>query len=1134
MLLLLAWAAARGVGAEPITRLDDIWAMSPAERAEEHPLRIEGRVGYVDRLWGNLWFEQNGEAQYGRLAGDPPAFENGMLFRLEGMYVPDEGLSAARTTLTVLGKAPPKEVLDVNGRVNEIARFDRRTVRLRGVADTQQLIDDEHLRIVLIVDQRPVVCWVPPDDPTDLPDFRGRVLEVTGVYSGRVDPSGNQSTIEIWVAEESQLEDRGAVAESAWFDGETLTVGELAQRPIGTRAVVTGVATRRAVGEGLLLRGADGDVWVRTIQEQVFGRQEPVVVAGTIAMDQTRRILDRALVQALPESEAKQVRQALATVPGRVEKIREMSRAQAEEEQQVELLGTVTWSVPGFDFFYLSDLTGGTRVRFDPQTSQPPALYKYLRLRGHTIAGPAGPEVMMHAMEDLGARGHPVPLPVTVRDALAGGVEAQWVEMRGFILGTESEGDWRRLRMTSPAGDFTVLLNSPVDFVATPGSLLRVRGVLETTRDERGLIEQVKLRTPFLHDIRLEEEAPADPFSLPLVPLTHLERRSVLEEMIRLRVAGRVVHARPNGSLVIEDRLGGVQVFLRAPGEPVVARGEVVEVVGILGRDGARAVLRDGLVRAADETLVPAPVSAHALGVSHLLDSRHDARLVQLEGRVVSRSETPREVRWRMVTDGVDWDAWWPRSAGKAPEGLRVGSVVRLTGVGGLVFGNTLRPESFELELRDAGDVEVLRRPNWLTVEGALYLMGGLAVLALLAAGAVLVLRRQVQRQTTLLREQLERQRELEGQLERDRRYRAVGALAGGLAHDFNNHLTTIIGNLSLLQMDPDLGEEQNETLQDAAKSARLARDLTSQLTTLAKGGAPVTRPMVVAYWVERAVRKALPAEWRLEVSPSEPEWVAQLDENQMARTLQILVSHQVRRVGGVGTLTLKVERVPDRRQLRICLSDGGAAPLAGVLESLFDPYGKSLYGDERFDMALAFSVVRRHNGELVARAHNGLEFEMRLPLWEPAPEEPAPAILPTAEPAKAPVQEPKAALNVLVLEDEPTVATVVDRMLHRLGHQVRVLPEGSALVELYAAEQAAGRKVDVVILDLTVPEGMGGLETLARLRQLDPAVWAVASSGYSHDPAMSQPREHGFSDVLRKPYQFADLLAVLQRVRDA
>ncbi len=1115
-----------------VTNIDTIWAMTAEERARAHPLRLEGRVTFADLMWHNMWFESADGAYYAQLAMDPPALREGMHFVLEGSFVPNEGLSAARTRLTVREEGVEVAPLDTRGRINDIPRFDKRRVTVVGVVDVQQLIDAEHLRVILMVENRPVVCWVRPSDPTDLPDFRGHEVKVTGVYSGRVDPTGNQSSIEVWVAREEEVVPLRPVAELPGFAAPTVSLEQLGAVPLGAEVVVNGVVDARHAGEGLQLRDGSGDVWVRSIQEQVFARGTPVQVAGRVVADRARRVLDEALVRAADSTLARAIEAELARAPGRVERLREMNNEQAAEGRRVSLLGTVTWSHPGLDFFYLADLTGGTRVRIDPQRFNAPPFYKFIRLNGRTVAGPAGPEVVMLGMEDLGARGHPTPLPITVLDAMAGGVEAQWVEMRGFIHHTESDGDWRRLTITSPTGDFVGLLNSPVNFEATPGSLLRIRGVLETQRSAEGLIEEVRLRIPFLHDIHLEEEAPADPFEVPLRLLANLERLSVVEEMIRVRVRGRLVHRCPEGSVVLQDEDHGLEVFTDE--STSCPPGSLVEAVGILGREGPRVVLRDAMLRELDsgDELDPAPVAA-----ANLTDPRWESRLVAVVGTVLSRTDGAAGTRLILDSDGIGWDAVLTASHGQLPVGVAVpGSRMRLAGVCRFAYDLQNRPLGFEIELRRPADAIVLEDPDWLTAGRAVVIMGGLALVAGLAAATVLVLRRQVAAQTRLIRQQLERQAALEAELERDHRIRAVGALAGGIAHDFNNLLTVIMGNLSLLRTDERVMAAAADLVEGAESTTARAKGLTNQLVTLARGGAPVTRRVDVGPWLGATVTKALPHGWDLEVEPWHQPLSVQLDEEQMGRAVQTLVKHLVKRESRTGRLNLKLAAVDGGGAVLVELADDGPTPARSQLQALFDPYGESLYGEERFSMALAFSIVRRHGGVLSAEGDRGMVFRIKLqadgsgrvPAADvPQPEAPRPAPVPVP----VPVPRPAGSRRVLVLEDEPTVARVVEKIVQRLGYGVEVAADGEACVERFERARRAGTPFAVVLLDLTVPNGMGGVEALARLRALDPAVCAVASSGYSDDPVMANPAQHGFAAVLRKPYQISDMQALLARL---
>jgi CheY-like chemotaxis protein len=123
---------------------------------------------------------------------------------------------------------------------------------------------------------------------------------------------------------------------------------------------------------------------------------------------------------------------------------------------------------------------------------------------------------------------------------------------------------------------------------------------------------------------------------------------------------------------------------------------------------------------------------------------------------------------------------------------------------------------------------------------------------------------------------------------------------------------------------------------------------------------------------------------------------------------------------------------------------------------------------------------------------------------------------------------------RVLVMDDDEMVRSVCGQMLAHLGYEVEHASDGAEALRVYARAMEAGRRFDAVILDLTVPGGMGGRDAIARLREIDPQVNGIVSSGYSNDPIMSEHRKHGFKGVMVKPYEVRELARVLREVLGA
>ncbi|MCF3649805.1 response regulator [Synoicihabitans lomoniglobus] len=1138
---------------ETITTIDAIWNMSAEERARAHPLRIEGRVGFFDEAWGNFWFEHDDVGYFAKLSQSAPHLAAGQHFVLEGTFVPNDGLQASRTAVTVRAEQVPITPLDINGKLGEVIHFDRRTVRLDAYVDSMQLVDHEHLRLNLIVENRPVVGWVRPRDPLHLPDLVGRFVTVVGVCSARVDPTSSQSSVEIWISNPADIETIGSIATDARFDQTLTPAGQVNRHKPGELLHLRGVVEERRVGQGILLRDVTGDIGVNSIQNQVIPRGALVDVVGRLQLAGERWVIDDALIRVASAEEAAVIRAELRRSGNRIEQVRELTQREAALGQSMQLQGTVVWSNPAVDFFYLADLSGGVRVKFDRTRFSAPNFYQQLEITGRTAAGAAGPEITMDSMLVMGTQSRPTPVPLTVEKARSGGAEAQWVEMRGFIHETVSDGDWRRVLMTSPTGEFEALLNSPVNFVANHGSLLRLRGVSETLRGPLGEVVSVRLRVPFIHDILIEEEAPIDVVDIPLRSVASLDRLSILEDMLRVKVEATVVHTIGTGTVIAQDGASGVQLFVRDP-VPVVP-GSRIEAVGILGRDGAHTVLRDVVIHELSAGVVPPPIR---LDEAREIEPSLDLRLVETQGRLLSKVVESNHVRLTLERGSTVFDATWqlpPHVAGsRIPE---TGSLLRLRGIYHSLYDEAFRLNGFELQVRTSDDVTVVQKAAWLTGYRAMMIVGILSLGAVVGAIVVVLLRRQVKAQTDEIRRQIEKQGKLEAQLERDRRVRAVGSLAGGIAHDFNNLLTGIVGNLALIKTEPQVMALVGDSVHDTDEAVRRATDLTKQLVTLAGGGAPVCQPVEMKTWVEQTVRDAMPSTWQLVVDAPRVACRCAVDPGQLGGAVRTLVEYFNEKPRPDGRIHLTMTRGRGTvAMLKIELRDNVSILEPDQVAQLFDPYAESFYGEGRFALALAFSVVRRHGGNLRASSvpdGHGVIFEISLPFEssgdagsdQSVPAAAAKDVPPRAarqetgcgdcppralardseaSPAFAESEAPTRVLRVLVMDDEVVVNRVLGLILERLGYHVELTFHGDQCVEFFKAAQARGETPDLVLLDLTVPMGMGGLETVAILRTLDPEVKAVASSGYSVDPVMSAPTEHGFDGVLRKPYELAEL----------
>jgi len=376
-----------------------------------------------------------------------------------------------------------------------------------------------------------------------------------------------------------------------------------------------------------------------------------------------------------------------------------------------------------------------------------------------------------------------------------------------------------------------------------------------------------------------------------------------------------------------------------------------------------------------------------------------------------------------------------------------------------------------------------------------------------------------------------------EAELLRAQKLESLGVLAGGIAHDFNNTLTGILGNLSMVLSETEDRSELAVALREAEAATLRAKSLTRQLLTFATGGKPVKETVSLETLIRESVAFALRGSnvrASVTIPPDLPP--VEVDLGQIGQVIHNLVlnADQAMPEGGTIEVTAEVVSQPapndpaassvDTVEVRV--TDRGVGIPSDQLEYVFDPYFTTKEGGSGLGLASSYSIISNHGGEIEVQSEVGVGslFRFRLPVSPQAPRSATRDVPPDAV----------AGARVLVMDDEATILSVVRRMLERLGCEVTTAPNGDVALARYGEALDAGEPFDVVLLDLTVPGGMGGQDTLRLMRELDPDVRAIVCSGYSNDPVMAEFREKGFSGVIVKPFPMEDLAAVVGSVLEA
>ncbi len=373
-----------------------------------------------------------------------------------------------------------------------------------------------------------------------------------------------------------------------------------------------------------------------------------------------------------------------------------------------------------------------------------------------------------------------------------------------------------------------------------------------------------------------------------------------------------------------------------------------------------------------------------------------------------------------------------------------------------------------------------------------------------------------------------------EAERQRLSKLEAIGTLAGGIAHDFNNILTAIIGYISLAMLDPQMGERSRGRLTKADQACQQAQTLARQLLTFAKGGAPIKELVSLEKLVaESASLACRGSQGRCELTFSQELPAIEVDSGQIGQDFQDLIINAIQAMPQGGTIEITGENIKVGKHGRLPLETGNYVKVSikdkGVgipkeyLQKIFDPYFTTKQKGSGLGLATVYSIITKHKGLISAESKlgEGSIFHVYLP----------------ASNQKI-MQQPKEIREllsgkgkILVMDDEAMVREVLGMMLLTLGYEAKFARDGGEAIELFSQAQGSAEPFAAVILDLTVPGGMGGREAMAKLLKIDPQVKAMVSSGYFDDPIMADFQKYGFAGVIAKPYKVAELGKVLNKI---
>jgi PAS domain S-box-containing protein len=388
----------------------------------------------------------------------------------------------------------------------------------------------------------------------------------------------------------------------------------------------------------------------------------------------------------------------------------------------------------------------------------------------------------------------------------------------------------------------------------------------------------------------------------------------------------------------------------------------------------------------------------------------------------------------------------------------------------------------------------------------------------------------------SIIRDITERKK-LEEDLFKAHKLESIGVLAGGIAHDFNNIIMAIQGNISLAKLDIKPEAEVCDLLEEAEKACNSAKGLTRQLLTFSRGGTPVKKTASIQELIKDTSTFALRgSNVSYKFKAADDLSTVEIDEGQIGQVINNLVINASQAMPDGGVIRIAVENITVEadhnlpldagKYIKIIIKDSGIGIPEKNLSKVFDPYFTTKTTGSGLGLAATYSIIRNHGGHISVDSEEGAGTTFSVYL--PASQNDA---LSGEKEVKVKETLLKGNGKILIMDDEEIIRRVAGKMVESLGYSNAFAEHGEQAVELYKEEMDKGTPFDAVIMDLTIPGGMGGRKAIEKLLEIDPGVRAIVSSGYSNDPVMANYKKYGFMGIIGKPYQMEELSEVLIKV---
>ena len=378
--------------------------------------------------------------------------------------------------------------------------------------------------------------------------------------------------------------------------------------------------------------------------------------------------------------------------------------------------------------------------------------------------------------------------------------------------------------------------------------------------------------------------------------------------------------------------------------------------------------------------------------------------------------------------------------------------------------------------------------------------------------------------------------KQMEQEMFKASKLEALSVLAGGIAHDFNNMLTAINGNIALARVLSRADEKVTAILSSAQNACKMATSLTRQLLTFSKGGDPIKKIVYIREIIKEAVQFSLRgSNIKCEFAIVDDLFPVEIDEAQICQVVNNLAINAAQAMPDGGVLKLTGENMvidgpgiltlPPGRYIKLAIIDHGTGIDQADLAKIFDPYFTTKEKGNGLGLAVSYAIIKNHGGHLAVESKkgSGTIFYIYLPAARSPITDQCQKNSQTATDQKN--------LKILVMDDEKIVLDISKHLLIHLGHEVGTARDGNEAVAEFRKAMENNRPYSTIIMDLTIPGGLGAQDTISRLKQLDPGIKVIIASGYTNAPEMVNFADYGFDGAIVKPYDIEGLKNILKTI---